>query len=99
MVVRRLADARAIPTCQVLFVSSSVGERLPSVLAQTVDAPTLTVGDTDEFTRLGGCVRFFFVDNRLRFEVNMKCIERADLEVSSKLLRLATITGGEARHQ
>jgi hypothetical protein len=53
----------------------------------------LTVGETEMFTRQGGIINFITVDNKVRYEINLDAARRADLDISSKLLRLAKIVG------
>jgi len=42
-----------------------------------------------EFSRHGGMVQFVVDSNRVRFEVNLTCAERAGLTLSSQLLKVA----------
>jgi hypothetical protein len=79
-------------SCTILFVGKSdAGVR--RLLRSLRDAPVLTVGDEDDFTTTGGCLRFFLVDKKVRFEINLAAVERAHLKVSSKLLILARVVG------
>jgi hypothetical protein len=93
LVVRRLAKLDGAGTCHILFVSSSERARLPAILESVAAAPTLTVGEDEEFTRLGGCLRFFLAENRVRFEINLPATDRAHLKLSAKLLSLARVLG------
>ena len=56
---------------------------------QRVRGPVLTVGETTQFLRDGGMVRFFVEDNNVRFQINQKNAEAAGLKISSQLLMLA----------
>jgi hypothetical protein len=51
----------------------------------------LTVGDSAGFLERGGVIRFRVEDNKVRFDINPDAAARAHLEVSSQLLKLATI--------
>jgi hypothetical protein len=93
LVVRRLAKLDGAGTCHILFVSSSERARLPAILESVAAAPTLTVGEDEEFTRLGGCLRFFLAENRVRFEINLPATDRAHLKLSAQLLSLARVLG------
>lgn len=55
------------------------------------DVPVLTVGESRDFTSSGGVVRLYTDDQRLRFEINMTRVHGAGLQVSAKMLGLATI--------
>jgi hypothetical protein len=91
--VRRLADARQAVGCHILFVAAADRKKLPSLFQSLGEASTLTVGEDGEFTSLGGGLRFFLADNRVRFEINLQAIERAHLKVSAKLLNVARVVG------
>jgi hypothetical protein len=93
LVVRRLGDLKGAASCHILFVSSSERERLKGIFGTLGDAPTLTVGEDEEFTRLGGCLRFFLEENKVRFEISLAATDRAHLKLSAKLLSLARVIG------
>jgi hypothetical protein len=92
MVIRRIGDVKNATGCHILFVSASERKKLPALLSSLNNSPMLTVGEDEEFTRLGGIVRFFEVGNNVRFEINLQATERARLKVSAKLLTLARVT-------
>lgn len=78
-------------SCQIIFVSQPASERTPDLLAGLGDKPVLTVSDTDNFTSQGGIIQLRLVDRKIRFEINIDAADRAGLNISSKLLSLATI--------
>ncbi len=89
--VRRL-DARANPKgCAVLFVGIADGPRMAGILQSAARAPILTIGERVQFSRMGGVIAFIREGNRIRFEINLDAADRAGLQISSKLLRLATV--------
>jgi YfiR/HmsC-like len=99
MTVRRLADVNGASGCHILYVSMSERRKLPAILEVLGKFPTLTVGEDDEFTRGGGCMRFFLLGDKVRFEINVQATERAHLKVSAKLLSLARVVGkGEGKN-
>ena len=75
--------------CQVLFVSRSEKERMARILAAVRDAPVLTVADTPGFLDRGGVINFVLEGSKVRFEIDPRAAERAGIQISSKLLRLA----------
>jgi len=78
--------------CQVLFVASSqAGGR--DAVAQLRGGSVLTVGESPDFIRQGGMIRFFLLDNRVRFEINRAAADQCRLKISSKLLALAQNAG------
>jgi hypothetical protein len=57
----------------------------------------LTVGEHERFLDQGGVMRLFLEDNRVRFSVNQQSADRAGLQISSRLLRLARTVIGAGR--
>ena len=49
------------------------------------------MGDSDDFTEVGGIIRLYQEGNNLRIEINIDAAERAGLKISSKLLSLAKV--------
>jgi hypothetical protein len=76
--------------CHMLFVDKSFDDK-NKALEITKDKAILTVSDDVDFMKLSGMLRFFLENGKVRFEVNTDLTERSELEISSKLLRLAKI--------
>jgi hypothetical protein len=91
IVVRRLGQDGDLKACQVIFVGASERKNTPSVLERVRGTSVLTVGESDGFGQHGGIVNLMLNDGRIRFEVNPHGAERAHLQISSRLLSLATI--------
>jgi hypothetical protein len=79
-------DAR---TCDVVFANDSKRDREIKLLKTAQDAGALTVGDGPDFLSCAGMIQLFVDDNRMRFDVNMTAVGRANIKLSSKLLALA----------
>ena len=95
VVVRRLGLDGDLKACQVVFVGASEGKNTQSVLDRVRGSSVLTVGESAGFGQHGGMVNVLLNDGRIRFEVNPHAAEQAHLQISSRLLSLATIvTGG-----
>lgn len=82
------ADAKA---CQVLFVSAPAVAAARSTLASASGRPVLTVSDSDRFAQSMGMIELYARDARMQFAINVEAVERANLQISSRLLALATI--------
>ena len=54
-------------------------------------APVLTISDVDQFARIGGMAQLYVEDGRIRFRINLENTKRSRLQLSSKLLSLATL--------
>ncbi|HXM40507.1 MAG TPA: YfiR family protein [Bryobacteraceae bacterium] len=91
IVVRRLVSSAEAKSCTVLFVGASDRKEIARVVQAVGTSPVLTIGGIVQFSRLGGIIAFIREGGRIRFEINLDAAERAGLQVSSKLLRLAAV--------
>jgi len=89
LVIKRFKVMQELTACHILFISASESRRLPQILAGLKGSHVFTVGDTEQFTELGGMINFVVQENKIRFEINVDAAERAALRLSSKLLKLA----------
>jgi hypothetical protein len=80
-----------IDACHVLYVGQTDTLRTSLLLAAVKGHPVLTVGVLPTFTKLGGTVRLFEENGRVRFAVNVQSAQRTRLRLSSEMLKLATI--------
>lgn len=91
LIVRRLKGWDGAEQCQILFVSTSAKEDFEQLLAGHNFRRTLTVGDVTDFLRAGGHISFFLDGNRVRFAIDVDNVARTDLQISSKLMRVARL--------
>ena len=73
--------------CDVVFVPQ--GSATSAYLKVARGAPQLTVGEDDDFLAQGGIINFVREAGKVRFEISAESAARADLRISSRLLRLA----------
>ncbi len=92
VVVRVVSTIREAAGVQILFVPASSMGRVGE-LAQLKNAPTLVVGETENFAHRYGDVGFIPDGARLAFEINASAAKTSGLTISSKLLRLAKWVG------
>lgn len=74
-------------SCHVAFIGA---DETSSYAPNPKSPHTLTVSDRERFARTAGMVGLVTVDNKLRFEVNLKTARAAGLRIEAALLRLAT---------
>ena len=94
--VRRFKGIDDLAPCQLLFVSAAEAQRLQKIREHYAGSTTLLVGDTERFAGHGGAIGFYIEEKKVRFEVNPEATKRAELDVSSQLLKLARIVKEEA---
>ncbi len=87
--IRRTRVLRDAAAAQMVFIGASERTRLPEILAVLKGESVLTVGDMDRFADGGGMVGFRMKDATVRFELNLRELRQARLEMSSQIIRLA----------
>lgn len=88
---RHIKSLDALKLCRIVFISPSDDTDLDKVL-NAIDKPgVLTISDTAGFARKGVIINFYTDKGKVRFEINVDAARRSNLQISSKLLRLASI--------
>lgn len=90
LAVHRKAQREALNACQIVFIASTAADQLPRVLDTVRGLPVLTVADTPGAMQLGVALNMQVTQGRITFEANLKSARAARLNLSSRLLRLAT---------
>jgi hypothetical protein len=75
--------------CHILFTGAQEAPRFEAALPALSRRPVLTVGESQHTFDRGGAILLVLEGSRVRFDVDVRSIERAGLTVSSKLLRVA----------
>lgn len=79
----------SLNVCQLVFVSSTESQRIPTVLAQVSGQPVLTVSDAENFAKDGGVIGLVSQDQRLTFEINVGAAQAANIKIRATLADLA----------
>jgi len=95
MIVQRIDELGQINDCQVVFIASSEAERLDEILDYARELPVLTVAATEGFAERGVHINFYLVAEYVRFEINRKSCERANLSLSFRLMDVARMVESE----
>jgi hypothetical protein len=90
LAVLRKAAGEPLKDCQVVFVSASSIDGLPRLLDGLRGHPVLTVADSPGAMRQGVMLNMNMAQGKVTFEANLLAARSAGLDLSSKLLRLAT---------
>ncbi len=88
--VRMVHQQQDIRGCSILFLSRDEIRRQNEALRDLQGQPVLTIGETDNFLKDGGMIRFHLEDGRVRFDINLPASDAAKLRISSRLLLLAS---------
>ncbi|MGN6387736.1 MAG: YfiR family protein [Verrucomicrobiota bacterium] len=96
--VKRVVNPGDAKNAQILFVPAGETKRFPSFYEVIKKTPVLTIGESAQFLDQGGIINLVFEDDLLRFEIHPESAERANLVISSRLMRLAkNIRKGEVK--
>lgn len=90
LTVRPAVTLADLKSCRVVFVANNVINSLPRVLEAVRAEPVLVVTDSLGALDVGAGINMTLRQGRIVFEVNLAAARRAELELSSKLLRLAS---------
>jgi len=89
--IQRYRNPDSIGHCHLLFISQSETRRMDAILAAVAGKSVVTVGETDAFLDQGGMIALTAERNRIGLHINPSLLRAANLDVSSKLLRVAQI--------
>jgi hypothetical protein len=92
MSVKEYNSMNEISACNILFLSKSSSVSLGSVLSK-FSKSTLIITEREGYGKEGAHINFVVINNKIRFEVNLKAIKRDGINMSSELLKLAIIVG------
>ncbi|MFP5236828.1 MAG: YfiR family protein [Acidobacteriota bacterium] len=89
--VKTIEQARA---CSIAYLSASERGRIAHDLDELRGQQVLTVSDASDFLREGGMIQFVTVGDHVRFAVNLNAAHKAQLNLSSELLKVALSVQG-----
>lgn len=91
--IRTISRVSDVEGCHIVFVTSGRDDR--AILEAARSQAALSVGESEGFAARGGVVNFYSEGKKLRFEINTEAAARAEIEISSRLLRLAKLVAGQ----
>lgn len=90
LVVTRIDSVDALANCQGVFVTRPAIDNLPRVLDNLIGKPVLTMADSPGAMQLGAMLNMGTRKSKVTFEANLAAARRNGLNLSSKLLNLAS---------
>lgn len=91
LLIQRYKSVSDIKSCHILFITISNKDELEETFGKLKGRNILTVGDTRNFIRQGGMIRFLTENDKIKFQINVETARAEGITISSKLLRLAEI--------
>ena len=90
LLVRDIKDGKHLDHCQLLYVSGDAADST-RWLEECHKQHILTIGESEEFLANGGMVFLELVDARIKLHVNISATQKAGVQISARVLKLATI--------
>jgi hypothetical protein len=90
-VIKKFNSAADLDNCHVVFIDKSKSGEFESVNAKVKGKGTLVITDKAGLCEKGSAINFKFVDNKLKFELNQKAVEAANLKVAGSLTSMAIL--------
>ena len=83
-----ISDVNQATDYHVVFLAD--GAQAQKLLNRVQGKPVLTVSDTPGFSKQGGGITLVSARNRIRFQINKKALDKANLRPNTRLLALAS---------
>jgi hypothetical protein len=90
-VIKKFNSASEVTDCHVVFIDKSKSGEFDAINAKVQGKGTLVVTDKSGLGAKGSGINFKTVDNKLKFELNQKALETANLKVSGALSSMAIL--------
>lgn len=85
----KFGDIKEISKCHILYVSKNKSQDISSIVKKVKANSTLIITETQGLVDKGSGINFIIKNNRQKFELNKKNVEKYKLKISSNLEALA----------
>lgn len=89
--IKEYKNLDEISFCNILFVPYNSTIPIETILSKFSGKPVLIVTERNGYGKKGAQMNFVMIENKLKFEVNLKAINKAGIGISSFLLQHAII--------
>jgi YfiR/HmsC-like len=96
LVIRIYRVGQDMRGANILFIGASEKNHLPQILAGLQGSSVLTIADLDGFLEQGGMIQLISDHAGARFAINLNAANKTKVRISSKVLSLAHVVGGNA---
>lgn len=95
ILIKQIEQDKNPENCQLLFLSrTDSAEEVTQWIKNAGTSATLLVGNYDGLLDLGGMIAIFNDGERLRFDVDLGSVKRANIKLSSEMLKIANTVKG-----
>ncbi len=95
IVIKHINTAQDADGCHILFIGSGRQQTLKDILPSLGGKGILTVGEDSGFLDEGGIINLDLRDRKIGLQVNLAAANAAGLNISSRLLSVATVVKGK----
>jgi len=95
--IKSLNKNQSAKHCHMLYIAKSEKKRLKKTIDKLKGQSILTVSDLPNFVKNGGIIQFNRKKGKTKLIINLDHARDANLEISSRLLILADVTGKQAK--
>jgi hypothetical protein len=81
--------------CHIIMITAERSQQAGGFIAAAAGKSTLTIGETEGFALSGGVIGFYNDGPKIRFEINLRAAENANLRISSRLLQIARLLSSD----
>lgn len=89
--IKEYKNLKDIRSCNILFIPYNCTIPIQTILTNFSGKPVLIVTEQNGYGKKGAHMNFIMMENKLKFEVNLKAINKAGIGISSFLLQHAII--------
>jgi hypothetical protein len=90
-VIRKIERPSDVEDCQVVFLDKSRSGDFDAIQSRVQGKSTLLITDKNGLGQRGSAINFKVVDSKLKFELNQKALESANLRVANALASMAIL--------
>ena len=88
--VREIKGDGQLGSCHLLFISTD-NDNISALVKECQARHVLTIGEDDGFLEHGGMVYLEMTEAKINLNINLKVTQQAGINISSRVLKLATI--------
>jgi hypothetical protein len=89
--IRRLKEVAEAKQCQIVFVGAAERTKAARLIGTTRGSPVFTVGESQDFVRIGGMVFLSIESNHISVVIHKIATDSAGFKISANLMTLAKI--------
>jgi YfiR/HmsC-like len=90
LLLHNISNIKQLDDCHLLYVSADTRINA-GLIEDSYKRHILTIGETEDFLGNGGAVYLEVIDSKITLHVNLAATQKAGVQISSRVLKLATI--------